>query len=615
MKCRESDGIEGLGLSGRVYHALLRGGVRSIRVLMDKLDDGTLPNIRNLGPTSLKEIRTVVTQIELLSPLQNFPAPALQDVSAPKLQVKAAPIEEVVKWQRAALAEQVAARQLHPAVPIDGIAIEQLINADFKDATEHYALMLKALTGPDSIAGELEGTLLSLDDTQRSILRRRHRAYADNFEEISRGLSFPRARVRELEKRVKRRLIHTVRIEAMLRMRSALLFAHRENLNISYSDWCESLGRSGIIGRWTTSELEGFDPIELVLYICRAWPTYEPKIAMPNTISYFIRLLIRGMPDIPARTLHLTELMKGEDSRLIDSNLSCSGAVSVSWLMVHCKTLYSPFDLRSILELRDFVKIQDGWFMSQKYMPPSSVTRQVFHSVVKKMLQYCGPLETEDVRVGLEKSLIGSNFPVPPTSILEMVLERYGYKRNRGRWSWNGRSTERLKNDESVILKEILRHAGSVHRFEVEQAFEDNALSVASLQRCLSTSPLFEEFSNHEIVLKGFFLRHWDLAIYRHSSKVLGPQTEAQANSLCLAANVSLGSAGLLHNVSLSRSVDELQGHWHFLLRDFSSTVVVVTDKEVHGLQWIGIYMDIDECDEIELMFNILSREISVSVV
>lgn len=588
FRCHETDGIEYLGLSRRVHNALLRGNVRSIRNLLDRFKDDTLLEIRSLGRKGLEEITSKVRLIEILSPLEQ---------AAPKTEVT--PVHEVIKWQRAALREQISLRRLHPDVIADGVRVKRLISGEFVEIEELHARLTAILTLPDSVAAEFQHILTSLEDDQREVLRRRHKANAVQLDTIARELSISTVLAKKLEQIANRRLKYSLNTMPMVRTYSALLFAQELGLDLTYEEWCESLKESGILGNWTTEKAKDFEPAELILYICRPRPTHDTFIATPKCVDLFRRLVKRGKPNVPARVLNLFDFMSAKESRLIDSHLNNSGAVSLPWLKAQAELSRLTDDLRWILELKDFVEIDNGWYGDHKTFTDSRGASTVFHKTVQKMILYCGPLIIGAVQRGLERWLIRSNFPVAPKNVLEWILAQSGYTEIDSGWGWQGILSAKLSNSERLIWYEIVKHRGRVHESTLRQAIKGTSVSLQSMKRTLARSPLFEPLSQDDIVLNGHLMRLVKESIHKFSG--------------CIAVSVIVPTSGQAR-LYVGRSLERhLQGHWHFLHDRTNSTVCTVIGQKVLGLRWILYDLGIELGGLVRVEFQLQSRVITVS--
>ena len=168
--CNEDDKIDALGLNTRVYNALRRSKIDTLKKLQGCLEQDTLWQIRNLGEKGIMEIERKLANITIITSTASlqertsvgFSAqsdiPILIDWGPPRL-----PIHEVVKWQQWLLHKQINAGVLHPDVMICGRTLSELALEKVIYGIELYSRLVKILNSPVSVSGELEILLSSMN--------------------------------------------------------------------------------------------------------------------------------------------------------------------------------------------------------------------------------------------------------------------------------------------------------------------------------------------------------------------------------------------------------------------------------------------------------------------
>ncbi len=494
--CNVDDSLDRLKLPIRVSNALQRADIFTIGQLQDAQDKDKLWQVRNLGEKGIAAIEAAVSKI-LLSPKLSSPIAANighdlasiieAQTSVPKIQV-----QTVLEGLKQILRKQIVAGLLHEDVRFNTLRISDFLK-NTSDSLSTIYEYLPLLTCSVSIAGEIEMLSSGLPARELNILQLRYGYQTQTLQSVAAAYSLSRERIRQLEKQAAARLQQTMQSMQMIRIPSAILFA--DDLNLSFNQWAQRLLKTGLLGDWTLEQYRAYDPLELMVTICRMTKNFEHKLEFPPSLEYMLQLRKEGRASVTAKALFLQEAVSKEELRFIRQHAHYSGAVSLDWLKENQILLrFTEKEMIEFLEGQGFSEIAAGWYFSPEYRPDRRHNNHVLHNSLVKMFQYCGPLQIRDVSFGVEHALVKRDFPVPPTDVLEAVLVKTGYKLEDNKWSWDGEANEGLNSGEKVIWQTIKNQGGVAHHSELTQAVLRSELSFPVLHATLRNSPLFDNF-------------------------------------------------------------------------------------------------------------------------
>ncbi len=614
--CSEEDAIDVLQLGTRVYNALRRSGVNTIRQLIDVHDSDKLFEIRNLGEKGIAEVEEKLVNITLIPTSLAYKGEydseadnlnIIIDLGPPQI-----PVYEVVKWQQALLAKQIRADLLHPNVIFDNIPLGELVHPNHISRNHNlYLTMLKVLTSSVSVTDELEFLLAPMNERQLEILQRRYGFQKQTLEIVGNALSITRERVRQIEKQMESRVEQAMASIPLIRIRSAVLFAH--DMDASFRGWSQRLLKTGLLGDWTNEKFSRLDQIELVVAICRLTHDSNPVIEFPKSLDYMLELHSQGKLSTPAKVLHFMDKVSNDSKKLLRRYLQHSGAVSLEWLVEHKDLPYSQREMQTILEAWNFFKVGNGWYMSYEYQPSSLVKNHVFHKSLFKMFQYCGLLEIRDISMGMEHALVKTEFSVPPPDVLQVILKKYGYSTEDDLWYWDGEISEELNTGEAIILGTIRQNNGVVHHSELVQAMIDSSLSVPSLHATLRRSPLFENFQKSLYKLRGSQPNYDDIERARLAAERVPVNLQVDYDSYGnIIIQATLSRLAIGNGTVMSDKLPYLEGEWQYRAADDENGLVVTTNKEIRGLSRILKHLGCEVGDRIQLTFNTWKQEVTI---
>ena len=615
ISCRTTDGIEMLSLNVRFFNALRRSSICEIGELIE-LSDEQLFAVRNLGEKGVAEIKERLARVTLIdaSPtagengsgeIWSGEPQILIDLGPPTI-----PRHEVVDWQQMMLGRQIEAGKLHPQLKVDGYTLAEL--ADIHSRTAGlYEILLKILTDPITVAQELEHLFNIMPPREMDILLRRFGLERQTLQMVASVFGITRERVRQLERQARRRVQPVASTLPLVRIRSAILFAH--DMDLSFDGWSNRLINTGLLGDWSRERFSNVDQMELLVVVCKLLEVAEEAIEIPESLKNMIRLYNDGMSAAPARMLNLFNRYSGEVERLVRRHMRYSGAVSLDWLVNQDSVDFSKHDLGLILESKDYFIVDENWYMSREYVPGSLEKDSVLHRSLLKMFQYCGPLHIRNVYFGIEHTLSKTDFPVPPIGVLEQLLPEYGYYNESGSWYWNGEMAEELNSGETAIWDNIIRSGGAAHHFELMQSIIASGLSGATLGATLARSPLFERFEAGLYMIRGSRPDFDTVLRARRAAERIPVELTIDRDTVGnITIGANLGILVIANGTLLSDSLPNLSGNWFCYWGDGDKTELRVTHNEIRGLLNILRYLECEVGDRIEIRFNVFDRSATV---
>ncbi len=616
LTCSREDTIEILELPIRVLNALRRGKIKTIGALLDIVEKDGLWNVRNLGEKGIAIIGRELECIEVMDaklPIhgeltERFSESGvfsiLVDLGPPTVQV-----HKVVKSLQLAISRQIRLGLLHADVEIDGERLQDLVETKRIYSLGLYAKLLNIITSSQTLADEIETLIENANFNERdlAILQMRFGYQKHTLQAASKAHDVSRERIRQIESQSKIRLVRALEVNGNIRIQSAVLFA--EDMNLSFNAWSRRMLRSGLLGDWTIERFVEYHPIEMMIAICRI----TEVISLPQSLNYMIGLHQEGKSNTPSQARFLVESLPQEVNKLVQKHLHHSGAVSVEWLTEQNEIPFSIGELPEVLEALEYSSIDQNWFLPNVNSQNLWGRHQVFHRSLRKMFQYCGPLSVRDIYFGIERTLVKTDFPIPPFGVVEEILRINGYAFEVDIWYWPGDSSEKLNAGETAIRKTIYELGGVAHHSELMQAILDSGLSGTSLHATLRRSPLFDNFDQALYKLRGTHPRHNDIeraqAAANKTPVDLSVERDTYGN---IAISANLGILAIANGTIVSERIPNLEGAWQCMWSDIEILEITVTHNEIRGLLDVMRCLDCELGDRISLTFNVLDRTVAV---
>ncbi len=551
-----SDGLSGVGrrsvtplselrLSRRVQGALEREHVLTVEDLLRAIENGKLRDFRGIGSWALAEIDAALfaragslnpnpTAEPVVARQGGHTAEALQRAEEgrpayirgagmpPRARPDTVSVGEARALKKAidllvsVVEAEIRAGRLHPQCRLRGRHLEEWLEVARRSDNRTALTTLRCILAPShNLCDELSALVKGVSSRNVRILAQRHGVGRQTLEGIARVHGLTRERVRqitaELPDRLRRRvelMVGRCRGRAtdlpLLRIQSAILRAADLGDDLTYSLWRDTLTTTGLVGKWPGSELSDLDPLALLEALLRSLgPGAPPELSIPDNLARCLELAARGEVDRPAgchpAAIHMDQSARREASR----RARHTGAVSLAQLGE--ATGLEAAALRRDLISLGYREASGGWFIAPSNVLHRTNRLLVVNRLVRKMLQYCGPLSLADLAAGLGHSAAVVGLSAPPPEVLALVLDELGYPMSGGRYCDRGTGFEvlRLGRAEATLLECVRTHGPVVHHAQLLAAFRQAGLSVPALHKALAGSPLFLRIGRALYCLRG----------------------------------------------------------------------------------------------------------------
>lgn len=631
-----------LGLSVRPHNALMRAGINTVGQLVSAVITETVREVRNIGERSYREILDRiehVTGMDIIALIEEYQEGNHEHATGKPTQLdpavveriesraRQAALEEALSWLIPVVRKHVDFGLLHPRIAADGWTLEQLLNLPLADGYSHYRILLQVLT-PFSVADDLQSLVESISlEYLKNIVIPRYGLAGSTLQEVGDAVGLTRERIRQLAQKAKRDIRNhymslvrgsgnksenPVRGSTRAKLQTALLVAEDLGLQISYSGWKQHLDSTGLMGTWPDNRYSDIDVAEALIAVCRLLDDEcPPGLRLPQNLVQAINLASKGLPDCCANDPSAEDVPKAL-RRLIEQVRKHCGAVSVRWLSreteLDCETVMDA------LGLLGHHLIEGDWYAPQLGEDVNRESKDhVFHRALRKMFQYCGPLDIEQIVGGLRKATYRKQFPIPPPRIVAKVLLLEGYACEEGLYYWNEPSDASLSASEQVIRRCLAERRWAAHHDELSRAFLEAGLSLAALYAALKHSPLFERIDPAVYALRGTRVASADVQRARSAGTTVPSELEITYESGCVVIRLNLGAA-ILGTGSMpitSRGFPNLDGDWTFGQASNDSCTVSINDARINGLGSIFSSLGIEPGDRVELRFSPRGRTVT----
>lgn len=531
-------------------------------------------------------------------------------------------LRETIHHQREIIRKQIQMRLLHLNVKISGDSLKNHLKSDISerlDCSEMYFKIIKDI----SITDELIFLLSNISSRNLSILVIRHSFSRVTLQVIAETFNITRERVRQIISKNEATIYNKVsKILSMntgcpdiplIRMQTALLYAQELGEDITYEKWSNHLIQSGLLGNSEIKNAERHSPLELFLSICNLLSKkHVCEFNIPENLKFAISLAADNKPKTPAKALMIIMDLSKEVKNQVHRHACFTGSVNLRWLSHEFN--YSMNKTKDILNALGYKQINKDWFYYDRLRKRKTLNkRDTLEHTLRKMIQYCGPLDVGNLCSGLRHAVSRTRYPVPPPVVLQIILEKIGYSYEEGLWFWDGEIDEPLNQGEQLIFTCLKEKGSVVHHSELAQAFIESKLSFASLHATLKRTPLIERF---------------DYALYKLRGLKVSPDEIERANNEGEKVPVNLdvvpkktgiidifGSLGILPigtGVFYSDNLPNLIGEWQCIVGDIKFDNLKVTKNEIKGLLEPFTYLECEVGDRVCISFNTWDRTISI---
>ena len=447
------------------------------------------------------------------------------------------------------------------------------------------------------------------------------------YEQIGNSLTISRERIRQLLVRVSQRIIGKVKASlqtkmefgsnpALARIQTGLLLAKPLGFDITFDTWVDSLINSGLLGSWQISKDFSGNPIELMVSICNLLSQEGfHEFSIPDNLRYAIHLATAESPDIPVRNLQIIKNLPEKIRKEIRRHTHFSGGVQTRWFSREIN--YELKQIEEILLALGYKHTKNDWFIPGKVVVREELSKSdVLEHSLRKMTQYCGPLNIENICAGMRHSLSRTRYPVPPPEVMKVILNSRGYTMEENLYYWNGSINEELSRGEEIILGCLGNYGSVIHHAEIAQAFIDSELSFPSLHATLNRTPIIEKIDTALYKLRGANVAISDIERAKNMGERIPVDLEVsfdRTGKVIVEANLGILAVGT--GVILSENLPNLVGEWQCVINEHSFDKVIVTENEIRRLSNPFAYLQCETADRIRLSFDTWSRTVSLEKV
>ncbi len=628
------DPIDILDFSIRTYNALRRAMIQTVGDLINAEKKGEIRSIRNIGEKAYNEIIGRINDYQIVdSDINNESAEIIimdsisdeEDKAAigfEKFKIYHDAIIELAEWQKDQIQKQIAVGTLHKSVQFLGEPIADILEKTEVDqiwATKMYSKILDTTC----VTEELTYLLNGITARNLNIFLQYYGFTQHTLEEISIPFEITRERVRQILDNVRRNILSRFRQKSdvipyasFTRIQSALLLADQLGDEITYNQWVSLITQSGLLGSWIINSNLSTDTIELFFAICMVLSDAKFHVCkIPENLKYACELAVSGKPDIPAKTLIIEKTLDKRLKKAILRHSCFSGGINSKWISHEINIpLGETID---ILEILGFYNVINDWFIEKEPRKINSLSKNhTFEHTLRKMTQYCGPLKIDSIISGLRHAVSRTEYPVPPPSVIQRILEDKGYTCEEDLWYWDGEIDEQLNEGEKVILKCFEENGSIVHHSELAQAFIDSDLSFAALHATLNRTPIIEKYDYALYKLRGLNVTYEEIQRAKNEGDRIPIDLEIVPDKAGIIKIIGcLGILPIGTGVFFTESLPNLVGEWQCVVRDKQCGNITVVDNEIKGLLDAFESLHCEVGDRVSMSFNTWDRKVSIEKV
>ncbi len=505
---------------------------------------------------------------------------------------------------------------LHKDAYLGGNSLEYWLSLGIKESNDFIFDVYKLIIGGSlSICEELSMILLQITESKRFVLFARYGLENKTLDAVGREAGVTRERIRQIGARLEEMIpVKFMSLASNLHIQTALLIARDMGYEITYDKWKAAITQSGLVGNWENRENYHIDPVEALISICKV--SIESKLSelnLPENLRQSLELAADGKTTIPARLMRLKATLPKEKRKLITRHLRFSGAVNAKWLSQELKIDVNQ--TKDILDVLNLHLLIDDWYIP-KTEDKEITNHHVFHQSVRKMFQYCGPLNVEDLGSGLRHVISRhSLYPVPPPNVMQQVLLAYHYRCEDNLFYWEGNSDAELSASEQHIWQTMKTHGGVAHHAELAQVFLDNNLSLPALSATLRHSPLFTSLRKGIYKLRGNSVTPQSIARAEVAGKEWTPvnvevsYTRSGNIEIC----ATLGILAVATGVIMSKQLPDLSGEWRCFVEEQELRVLRAVQGEFRVPRRAFDHLDCHVGDRVKFIFNTFQRTVQIT--
>ncbi len=614
--------LESLALNKRTLNGLRRGGINTIKQLVDLFVSGGIMSVRGLGTKSTLEIETVLVECNLLDTRQSEG----QDLDIQYLRQSNPLILQTKRFNRLFIEKSIVTEVLHPRARLMGRPIGDWLTAD-EDSSDPVSWMTYPITQISSmnINEELSYLFSGLTQKYIEILLLRYGINPKTLNEIGIKFEISRERVRQICVKLANHIHQKIKLALssnpfgdterigpyFLRLQTAMYVAEDMKDDISFFSWVTRLNSTGLLGIWPAEE-NYYDPINAIVAVIRlAQKENISLLVIPGNFMDALELAASGNPKAPAKVLSIRRSLSKDLHKAIKRQARFTGGIDIEWLS-H-ETDNDLTFLEDVMESLGYRRLSKNWYVPRVSKSYKINKKDAFHHALRKMFLYCGPLPIGSICSGIRHAVIRTEYPVPPENVLEIILETYQYKKEEDLYFWDRAIEEKLNATETVILECISQYGPVVHHSQLAQAIIDSVLSFASLHATLRSSPLFERIGKGLYKLRGKEVTQDDIDQAQNASERFPADVAVNFDrhgNVIVQATVGIIVTGT--GVLYAEALPDLTGEWTSFVGEEKMGKLKAFSHEFRNLKKPLSILDCHGGDRLQFTFNTWDRTVTI---
>lgn len=630
------DGVSGYGpcavpldptfaarLGARAFHALERAGVYDLDSA-SKITVRDLVAIRQIGKNAtIRLFRLLKSESPSLGSLQS--AESVENLRQARIAELGVLVDnaspERLRWAsvQKAMSAELQAGRLHPKVQLAELTIAEWVQANIEQQGDHglrvvcdkLESQLKYLTIDD----ELREIASGLGDRRLTILVARYGQHPQTLQEVAGILGLTRERIRQVEKRAKGEVTGWLARHSPWRLQTALRLAEEMGENVSLPKWEAALVERELIRKSPLRHEDGktleLNALDFALVLLRANEDSESPIH-----AFRIPYNLRTVLDYPGFTMEEIKASKALSKKELRAiRRQCCNAGAVSAILLSRKIKMPMAAISKVLCVHGYTPLDEEWLtlLPQQGMPVSS-RHSAFQANVVKMISICDSLSVDEIRHGLQNHVSRFDLAVPPTRVLRVLLQVYGFTvGNDDRVTiTKGKSIKvTLSAGEKTTLSLIRRQGPIVTFQELSEEFSEKGLSQSLLSMILRYSVLFHRVDTGLYTLRGTGVtkEEIEVALARRPA-VQQSSTLHYSPDGIITYEVNIGTYGLGGTIPAGEAA-RLAGEWKAVVdRDMGK--IKVGDLYIYGLAKAFRKLAVKVGDRVALHFDPRIRQVQI---
>ena len=622
--------IRQLNLSRHSFNSLTSAGIQTVGDIVQLIESVRLQTIRELGTKCILEITAILPQVKILNgdeveswvPSDVWSQLIVKIVNDAEIEsiTKTGNIpKRVVRTQSQLVSKQLLRELLHKDAVIAEKSIKDWLSEIETIESNQAHEVLEAILGASiNICEEIEFFLNQIPGQHCiPVLLSMYGLERKNLRQTGDELGISRERVRQIRSELKEKVTSISNLKAkpaLHRIQSALLIAEDLGLDITYEQWAQRIRSSGLVGDWTAQAFVGTAAVEGTIAICNLLADCQIRwLQMPKNLQYAVQLAAEGKPNIPAKILHAVNTLSDQAKRLINRHRKFSGGVYARWLSQEMEMELE--EITDILHGLGYRALSKGWFIPRIPRDPHRLSKHdVFHHGLRKMFQYCGPLDIDDICAGLRHVLSRTRFPVPPPDVTDEIIRICDYICEDDLYYWDGAYDEHLNEGEIIIMNCLERTGPVFHHVELIQAFIESDLSFPSLHGTLKRTPLFHTIEFGLYKLRGREVTYQDIerAQAAGERQSLRPEVKYDMEGNII-VSVTLSTIAVGSGTILCERFPDLSGEdWECYVGSERADELNAVENEFRRLKKPFELLNCQPGDRVKFTFNTWERRVTI---